>query len=930
MKPILRLSALLLLGSALSARATTVYVATNGSAANDGLTPETPLVSVGAAIAQLGAAGGTVSVAAGTYSFATAEAPAEYASDNYTAGASCVVVTTPVEIVGATGDPADVVFKRDSAAGNARVFLIDHADAKLRFVTVQDGLLNDSTARNGGNILIGYNGGTVEDCIIKDGRSANANNTNLGGGNISLMNGRCSRCVITGGKIGHYRPIGMNVMAAGDSVVENCLITKGSCGTTHEAAQDEGAVALKDRAKLVNCSVVDNTANRFAGVNILSANARAVNCVIYGNTVTWETDARGNANDGWANGVSKNNSNLGCYVNCGTDLDTSLYPQLNATCFTVGPVDFADAANGDWTPKQNSVTRDAGADYAANGGVSATDLAGNARVAGSGVDVGCYELQPSFHVTASVDSTQLVVGADDVAHFTAVPGDAVGAVSYIWNFGDGATLTTNETSVTHQYTTPGSYSVSVTATCAAGTATFAFFDPILVLAFSVDFVRSAEIVLAERDVTFSAIVESAVPVTYTWHFGDGTTVETNEAEVVHAYAVPGRYEVSVTADGGAAGVKSFTFPADLSVLLPDLYVKPTGSTPAFPYATQETAANSLDSIWKYLTDGLTVHVAPGTYKTSGWQLLVTNAVSIVGGGATPGDVVFHNGYANFNTGVRNMQVNHPDALVANVTLMGGWSNYAKGGNLLLESGVVSNCVLSSGGSNSSGGSGGAAYVSGGILTHSVLTNAYLGNRGNGIALHQVGGRVSNCLVTQNRRVWSGSRNAFSLVCVEGGTNDNCTVADCWILKNNPNKPLQMGNASDKGVYVGPNALAVNLAIADIRWDMEPGADESLDDLLADIGRPQAWAGTAASFVNCATDDDAPINETCRIGTAATFFKDYAARDLTPKPDGPLFGAGAPVAGVPAVDLAGNPRVSSRIDIGAFEFQLPSGLVIVIR
>ena len=83
-------------------------------------------------------------------------------------------------------------------------------------------------------------------------------------------------------------------------------------------------------------------------------------------------------------------------------------------------------------------------------------------------------------------------------------------------------------------------------------------------------------------------------------------------------------------------------------------------------------------------------------------------------------------------------------------------------------------------------------------------------------------------------------------------------------------------------------------------------------------------------MNCATDDAAPINETCRTGTVATFFKDYAARDLTPKQDGPLFGAGAPVAGAPAVDLAGNPRVSSRIDIGAFEFQLPSGLVIVIR
>ena len=258
------------------------------------------------------------------------------------------------------------------------------------------------------------------------------------------MNGRCTRCVITGGKIIHYRPIGMNVMAAGDSVVENCLITKGSCNTTHEAAQDEGAVALKDRAKLVNCSVVDNFANRFSGVNILSGNAKAINCIIYANTVRYETDARGNANDGWANGVSKNNSNLGCYVNCGTDLDTSLYSQLNATCFTVGVGDFVDAANENWMPHLNAVTRDVGSDYATSGATSATDLAGNTRVAGSAVDVGCSELQPAFHVNATVDATTFVVNANDTAHFTAVPGDAVGTVTYAWNFGDGETTNTKQ------------------------------------------------------------------------------------------------------------------------------------------------------------------------------------------------------------------------------------------------------------------------------------------------------------------------------------------------------------------------------------------------------------------------------------------------------------------------------------------------------
>ena len=291
---------LLALACALSAAADNIaYLATTGNDDTGTVNNEwRPYKTLQVAIAALGTGGGTVSVNHGTYSFTTSEASAAYASDNYTAGASCVVITTPVEIVGATGNPADVIFKRDSAAGSARVFMLDHPDAKLKYVTVQDGKFTDGI-RNGGNVLIGYNGGTVEDCILKNGDAGNANNTNIGGGNIAMMTGLCTRCVITDGKLSFYRPIGLNVMAAGYSVVENCLIANGVCNSTHEAAQDEGAVALKDNAKLINCTVVNNFANRFSGVNILSGNARAINCIIYGNTVRYETDARGSANDGW-------------------------------------------------------------------------------------------------------------------------------------------------------------------------------------------------------------------------------------------------------------------------------------------------------------------------------------------------------------------------------------------------------------------------------------------------------------------------------------------------------------------------------------------------------------------------------------------------------------------------------------------------------
>ena len=908
-----------------------VYVATNGSNANDG-SESHPFASLDVAISQLGADGGTVIVKAGTYSFSTSVAPEELQGSVYTAGASCIYISTPVEIVGATGNPADVTFKRDSAAGSARVFMLDHADAKLKYVTVQDGKFTDGI-RNGGNVLIGYNGGTVEDCILENGNAGNNNNTNIGGGNIALMAGRCSRCVITGGTLSHYRPIGLNVMAAGSSVVDNCLITKGRCTSAHEAAQDEGAVALKDSAKLVNCTVVKNTANRFSGVNILSSNARAINCIIYGNTVTYESDARGNANDGWANGVSKNNSNLGCYVNCATDLDTSVYPQLNSTCFTIESIDFLDAENEDWRPHVNSITRDAGSNYAESGATSQTDLAGETRVQGSDVDVGCYELVSAFHLRASADTTMLVLGKAPTAHFTATPGDAVGEVTFTWNFGDGsAALVTTETSVEHTYTTPGSYTVSVTASCEAGEATYVFPKEFVAVDFDVTFSRSAGIAVVGQDIIFIADATAAVPIQYTWTFGDGTVVQTPESTVTHAYSAAGQFEVSVTADGGAAGEVSFAFEEVLYVLPADVYVKSNGSG-TYPYATWDSAAKSLDAVWKYLADGMTVHVAPGTYQTKDWQPVVSNAVTIVGEGATPNDVVFHNGWANFNNGTRNLVMRNENALVANVTLNGGWAEYAKGGNLLLESGVVSNCVLTTGGCNSSGGSGGAAYVSGGLLTHCVITNSYLGNRGNGITVYLENGRVSNCLITGNRRWWSGSRNAFSLVYAAGGVIDNCTIADCWILKNNPNNKLQMGNASDKAVEIGANAKAYNIAIADIRWDIVPASGEDREELLAEAGTPQRWAGTAASFVNCATDDATAINETCLVGTLekGSLFVDYENRDLAP--GGVLKNKGVAIDGhvFPSVDLAGNQRVyGSAIDIGCFERQPAHALTIIIR
>ena len=311
-------------------------------------------------------------------------------------------------------------------------------------------------------LVIGPEGGLTEEEVDKLLKNNNAYVVSLGERVVLRIKRRVRR---TGLPAGH-RADGGRTGAAGD-----LRHPRGVKGLPH-------LPALKDSAKLINCTVVGNTANRFSGVNILAKTALAINCVICGNTVTYETDARDDLNDASANGVSKNGGNRSCYVNCGTDLDTTKYPQLNDTCFTVKMSDFTDAANGDWTPTVNSVTRDGGGDdYSGSGAVSSTDLAGQVREQGARVDVGCYELAPAFHFdSVSVDAMRFVLNdGRALATFAAEAVDATGDVTYTWDFGDGSDPeTTDQTTIQHSYTAAGTYSVKVCATCDIGTVEYAF------------------------------------------------------------------------------------------------------------------------------------------------------------------------------------------------------------------------------------------------------------------------------------------------------------------------------------------------------------------------------------------------------------------------------------------------------------------------
>ena len=149
--------------------------------------------------------------------------------------------------------------------------------------------------------------------------------------------------------------------------------------------------------------------------------------------------------------------------------------------------------------------------------------------------------------------------------FNNTPDDYSLYLSHYWSFGDGTYQSTTGENVTHTYTRPGMYSVSLTRYYTVGaddttkTNLLSFSSLLPYSKFSANASHGA----APLPVKFT---DSSVNATsWSWSFGDGVTSTLQSP--VHTYAAAGNYSVSLTTTN-SAGSDTLTLPDYISVPVP--------------------------------------------------------------------------------------------------------------------------------------------------------------------------------------------------------------------------------------------------------------------------------------------------------------------------------------------------------------------------
>lgn len=416
-------------------------------------------------------------------------------------------------------------------------------------------------------------------------------------------------------------------------------------------------------------------------------------------------------------------------------------------------------------------------------------------------------------------------------------------------------------------------------------------------------------------------------VSYSWQI-DGVE-ESTAAAFVKAWEAPGVYDVSVTVTAGSMTAYSRL---TMSVLSKDVFLDASCATPAYPYASRETAATEFEDVRALMQSGGSLTVYPGDYTVNGTVAPPVN-YEIRGVGDRDAIVLRRDSGGQF------MRIGNPTVRVHGITLMGG--GQANGATLHLSGGAeVWDLNLFGGVPTRNGGGGGCLNIqnatirdstignvttsedihyglgvrinAGGLVERCIITNIvcshlhYAEMHAQGLAVHMTGGTLRNCLVADNAVTGghngdagvSGRKYAVGIY-QTGGIVENCTIV------RNSGVEGPVGYYRVGGTMV--NSIVWDNTNAEI--DGEPSADANV-------------AGTAAAAMDHCWTDDPLLN----LGSK-TKLPYYGLRQGSP-----CINAGADLSWMEddATDLAGTARCIKRPDIGCYEYPFGSALFILMK
>jgi hypothetical protein len=857
------------------------YVGPNGvDDDGHGLTAADPYASIAHAIRDISGVGGTgvVRVAAGTY-----------------APTGTVTLSSAIRIVGAGRDATVLDFK-----AKTRGFRITHEDAYLT------GLVISNCNYGGGGGGASMSNGTIRDCLFTLCIADYASGNGYSGGGVAMSGGLIDGCEFTKCKFmklyGHGNAINMT-----GGEVRNCDIHHCDEGYNHSSPSNGGGVVYVQSGTFHHCTVHHN--NKESSPGIMQVGGTIYSCLIYANTGKYGAAGIHKYAQGVTNGGNAYNCTIVGNVLAGDTTGVSGITMSSGTlknCISWGNGPAASAAGS------NRIT----------GGTFESNLI---DVALTSYPNNIVSGDPKFADAANEDFH--IASRASAAYAGGVP--VSGVVSDL----DGLAFNAGSPSIgCYEYDASSeSYGVDVS------------FDN------GNDFPRGAA-------VSLTAVVSGAeaAEVALAWYVdGSATPAGTSPTLVLDSLDY-GSHAIRLVATRAADGAVAEAEIADCIRVRPTVcYVSTTGSG-TYPYATPETATNSineaLSALWRASNVTSVIHVAQGSYKLSTTVTLM-DQVRILGAGR---DTTVISNYPGLAFSVANAA-----AEVSGITVAKGVRGFSVSSGLIRDCraiGVVCNVEASGTGFNASGGSiisceaidcshnglygycagirisgtstvvsnclvrgcstvsraygyGSGVYISGGLLTHSVIENCKgrdNGSKSRGSVLDMTAGSIR----------WSSLR---------GGTTSG-TAPIALLASASAVNCLFAGNVGTGDFVVGFNDSTVDSCTVTANSGVPTavsvtGSTSAYNSIFAENAGANLFASTASFSHCCATNLLGGVDGNV---SAPPKFHHPERGDYRLAPGSPCINAGdaSRWAGyVNPLDLGGlRRRIGGQCDIGCYEYE----------